>query len=1283
MAKIEELKQLSILGVAESLGMELDRTGSHTYSWKEHDSFVINTRDNYFNWFSRSKGGDVFSMVQLIREEQTGQPISFKEAKHFLEEGNFEAVDLEKEVVREPFSYYLQPYETDFSEARQYLKQERQLSEETIDFFLEKGVLSQATKKSGDIFEPVIVFKSLDRQNEVVGASLQGIRENKELYSRGRLKQIMRASDGMTGMHVDIGYPKRLVFAEAPIDLMSYYELHKDSLQDVRFVAMDGLKESTVSRHVADLLFDMGDITQEVEVANYPTFLAHTSQVTNFLKDEKYIDLITLAVDNDQAGKTFVDRLESKKINLVMDLPPLSEGADKIDWNDYLKREKEKALNRSQELSNNIGGELFNRNSGYLEGKPSRTAPQPEELIQTQPDFSTNVHLHFNIERAVESSHSPRMRPIVDRDVRYLNRYAEDIQNSARWYKNEIANSKVTYFYQDQEDVKMLQVNFEKRHWMHLTGMAPVYAEHVISLSETFIDDIASGRGTYPNLTISNDFKDKIKLLPLLPEIFETDSFVFDDLTSVEKMGRLDVQKAIRSDDKDIMLAFRTDEESSFPATLLKPNTTLNIELDSLNQEKVILGVFIEKDNILRTLSVNNNFVKDDGKQMFEVVKQLQNREKGVKEMSTSSSEVDLDERIQKFQLRYSNSYPKEIVTSFVNFMKEGVEDEDIFILQQIFDSYDEKPTVNQFEKNIRDLFEEFKKIDLLFTTVTHADIPDNVYSYQAILELLSSLESHAEEGYIWTDESYFENQFQNPELLSKITTDYFESSNIDDLLQNKSVHVTMGDTTFMINSVDPKYNIYSMEELVKTISEELNSKSPDIVLHKLEELNHDFLATKEIINSKLSDLIKEHGEIKMSNNEEYSEAINIAVAQREEQERDSDGDGIPDEVERNLETNPYSADSDGDGKSDHEEVSFGSNPLQAEQSQPESKIPSEVSKTVSEMIQEKDSKGLSQLLKEGVKDYFKSDVYKEYLTALSKFHHYSPRNIQLILAQNPNASYVASFKKWKEDFDRSVNKGEKSIRIFAPVTVKQKDPETGKVLLDKEGKEKTKTFFKLVPVFDVSQTDGKELAKPIYDLEGTYQDYGNLYKSAKKVSEANGVAVEFADDLNGAHGTYSRQTNSISILKGMSEQQTLKTLFHEMAHSELHTLDKMIEQPLSRSTKELQAESVAFVVASHYGMDTSEYSFGYLATWSQDKEGLTDLEGQIKIVQKEADNLITKIDSVLEKYQSKEITKDGFQEKLARIKNKETKKVVKIEEKEQAKETSKKESKSDNEMSL
>lgn len=985
MAKIENLKQLSILGVADSLGMELVRTGSHTYSWKKHDSFIINTRDNYFNWFSRSKGGDVITMVQIIREEETGQAISFKEAKHFLEEGNFEAVDLEKEVVREPFSYYLQPYETDFSEARQYLKQERQLSEETIDFFWEKGVLSQVTKKSGDIFEPVIVFKSLDRQNEVVGASLQGIRENKELYSKGRLKQIMRASDGMTGMHVDIGDPKRLVFAEAPIDLMSYYELHRDTLKDVRLVAMDGLKESTISRHVADLMYEMGELNERVEVKNYPTFLAHTSQMTDVLKQDRFLDLITIAVDNDEAGRNFIERLESKKINLVSDLPPLSEGAEKMDWNDYLKGQKEKM---------------------------------------------------------------------------------EELKSS---YENE-----------------------------------------------------------------------------------------------------------------------------------------------------------------------------------------------------------PLQERIDNFKAQYAERYPKDITNSFINFIREGVEDDDIQIMHQIIDSYDSFPTANQFEKNLPDLFEEFKEIDKLFTSVNRADIPDNVYSEKEVLELLSKLESNSEEGYIWTDESYFKDNFRNPGFVSKVITQYFEEGDIDRLLNNKSVHLTVGDTTFKIDSVDPSYSIYSIEDLAERISEDLKVNSINTILQKLEELNRDFLDAKDIINSKYHSLIQEYGE-----------PITIAETKKEEYERDSDGDGIPDEIERNMGTNPYSADSDGDGKSDQEEVSFGSNPLKNEIDYSSNSTQISQEKSVSELIKSNDSKGLAKVLKDGVREYFKSDIYINYLIAMSKFHSYSPRNIQLILAQNPNASHVASFKKWKEDFERSVNKGSKALRIFAPVTIKEKDPKTGKILVDKNGKEKTKTYFKLVPVFDVSQTNGKELAKPVYDLEGTYQDYGNLYKAAKEVSEANGVPVTFENDLDGAHGTYSRQTNSISILKGMSEQQTLKTLFHEMAHSELHTLDKLLENPLSRSTKELQAESVAFVVSNHYGLDTSEYSFGYLASWAEDKEGLTDLEGQIKIVQKEANNLITKIDSVLEKYQNKEVTKDAFQEKLSQFKSKSPEKGHEIKEEVKVKEPSKKEVKSDNEMSL
>ena len=1067
MASVEELKRLSILDVAASLGIQLKRTGSHTYSWDEHDSFTINTQENYFNWFARSKGGDVFDMVRVVQEELTGQQVSFKEAKHFLEEGNFEVFDSSKIPQKEPFKYYLEPYETEFIEARSFLKDVRGLSDETIDFFGEKGVLAQATKKTGNYYEPIIVFKSLNGQNEVVGASLQGIRENSDLYERGRLKQIMRASDGLTGMHIDIGQPKRLVFAEAPIDLMSYYELHKGELSDVRLVAMDGLKESTISRHVAELLYELGEIKAQVKPENYSTFLSQTAEVTDFFKDGKHQELITLAVDNDTAGHTFIDRLADKGISFSSDLPSMPADRDKMDWNDALKESKEKALDRSQEPNNNIGGELINRNSGYLEGEPSRTAPQPEEP-KAQPDFPANVQLYFNIERPKKSS--VRLRKgyhyATNKDIRFLNRYADDIQKSASWYLKELADSKVTYFYQDKEDVQMLQVNFEKHHWMHLTGIAPVYSDWVDNLSEQFIEDVAAGKGNFANLSLGLGFRDKVKLMPLLPEIFETDSFVFDDLSSVEKMGRLDVANAIRSDDRDVMLAFRTDDSSSFPATLLKPNQTLNVELDALNQEKTILGVFVEKNNEIKTLSVNKEFVVDGGQQMLETLKQHQG----------------------------------------IEILKENL--------------------------------------------------------------------------------SMPENQAQ------------------------------------------------SLRERVEQIQREDQERKQ-------------------------------------------------ALAKKEELERDTDGDGIPDAVERNMGTNPYSPDTDGDGKSDQEEISYGSNPLAADNSKNENLSSSGQQKTVAELIAAKDSKGLAQVLKEGVKDYFKSDTYKQYLLAMSKFHNYSPLNIQMILRQNPNASYVASFKKWKDEFSRSVNKGEKALRIFAPITVKKRDPKTNEPLLDKDGKEITYTSFKLVPVFDVSQTDGKELPKPIYELKGSYQDYGNLYKSAKEVSEANGVPISFSEDTKGAKGYYSPVSNKIVIKKGLSEQHTLKTIFHEMAHSDLHNFEKRAETPFNLSTAELQAESVAFVVSSHYGLDTSEYSFGYLASWTQDPKGLSDLEGQIKIVQKEADSLISRIDQALEKYQSKELTKDAFQQKLDRLKEQSKEQTLESKEKETAKDEIKKAEKSDNQLNL
>lgn len=1078
MASIEELKALSILEVAESLGMSLQRTGSYTYAWKEHDSFTINVRENYFNWFARSNGGDVIKMVQVVQEELTGEKLSFKQAKHFLEEGSFDMVDVTNVPEKEPFSYSLEPYETKFIGAREYLKDVRGLSDETIDFFRGKNVLSQATKKTGDYYEPVIVFKSLDNEGEVIGASLQGIKENHDLYERGRLKQIMRASDGMTGMHVDIGTPKRLVFAEAPIDLMSYYELHKDRLEDVRLVAMDGLKESTVSRHVAELLSETGAINGDVEKAKLPTFLANMAVATTFFHDNKHQDLITLAVDNDDAGRTFIKRLEGKGIGLTQDLPPLRQDQDKMDWNDYLKESKlstvktqEKAPDRSQELSN-TGGELFNRNFSSLETKVSGIALQPEES-KIQPAFPTNVQLHFNIDKSVKSSYRIRQgyKYPKDVDIRTLNNYADSLQRSAQQYLDRFAGQKIIYAFNEDNQLNFLEVSFEKRHWMHLTGIMPIYHEQLPSVAEKFIDEIASGQLSFQNVTLGRGYNDKIKVLPMLPELLDSKAFTFNDLSTVQKFKRLELEKGIKPENEDLILALKTDDNSAVPASLMKLTYKAYQTIEA--SQRTVLGVFAEKDNHIETLSINHDFIKDNGKEMLETLKKS-------REIKPFKDEPNL----QNGGLAMADNN----------------------------------------EPNLRNRFEQ---------------------------------------------------------------------------------------------------------------------------------------------------ILREDEEKKQ------------AEARKEELERDSDGDGIPDEVEKAQGTSPFNADTDGDGKSDQEEVSYGSNPIDSNHPNNQNQPSPEPQKSVEELIQAKDSKGLSQLLKDGVKDYFQSDTYKQYLTTMSKFHNYSPRNIQLILMQNPEASHVASFKKWKDEFERSVNKGEKALRIFAPMTLKRRDPKTNEPLLDENGNEQTFTSFKLVPVFDVSQTDGKELPKPIYELEGTYEDYGNLYKSAKEVSEANGVPLSFSKDTKGSNGFYSVTNNEIVIKQGMSEQQTLKTIFHEMAHSDLHNMEKLQETPLKRSTAELQAESVAFVVASHYGLDTSEYSFGYLATWTDDPNGLSDLEGQIKIVQKEADSLISRIDKTLEKYQTKELTKDAFQEKIDRLKNQSKEKEVEPKEKEQAKDAPKKEQKSDNEMSL
>ena len=1294
-----QAKSMDILEVARSLGMEMKRKSHREYYWAEHDSFKIDTVKNTWHWYSQAdKYGDTINLVQEMRN------VSYKEAMVFLETGSFpEAKPVEEE--RKPFNYTLAPYEQPFVEARSYLKEIRGLSDDTIDFFLEKGVLAQAKRKGKDgVIEDVLVFKYLDRNQQLVGTSLQGLVSDQERHpGKGYLKQIMYQSESISGLNVSIGSPNRLIVTEAPIDLMSYYELHKGELNDVRLVAMEGLKEGVLSHYVLEILQERGelamderDYTKPSELTRTSRFLSVAAETSTFFQDHKYDDLITLAVDRDKAGTDFITKLREKKIPVVDARPPKREGQEKTDWNEILKQEKQlekteeiqssspfpdtshlspedatwlkenwnnisfsvqstspseaspaveekHSLNNQESIANteeNAGrlmsyeeikrenealtkslnnriqsgelsiefapdfylydvfaklgnshptkylndkrmevlspihslltsidnqtidlykkkgtpeqdslyqalkphqrtmgvdistqfiGELaiaaYNTNkqieslssdsfgvyfgertldnlsqsvermleyplieSGtrdfaygfvttpntlyhYLEEQEGEVVLNHELLdnlmshLDTQPikimeaseekekslesgqetsnnseqnkkaetklgDFpeetqgaaplpEANVSqplndlspsqtrsqplLHFSINEDRKSIHKDNYHPISDKDLLKLNRYAPHLQNAAQWYLENVADSQVTYFYQDGADTNSLAISYNKESFMHLTGIFP-YREGQTA-GQTLLD-FAAGNGQFDNILIANRGAafDKLKVLPELPTMVDAESFYFGDLSDVEKFHTLNLDKAIRSNDQDVLLAFRTVDGTVLPASLMRLRQSLNLLLDQTNQEKIILGVFRERDGHIDQLSINEEYVKDKGAEMLSVLKNKQ------------------------------------------------------------------------------------------------------------------------------------------------------------------------------------------YEEVSKEI--------------KLEEQGHN----------------------------------------KQDLKRDADADGVSDEEELLQGTNPY------DFRSKP-----GSKPEVEESLQAEEVVLAAGSLAVADFIQNKDMAGLSRHLKEGIKEFLDSDKYKDYLTKMSQLNNYSNRNLRLILAQNPEARQVASFKQWKENFGRYVKKGEKALRIFKPMTKIKKD-ENNQPILDKNGKPETVTFFGLVPVFDVSQTEGKEMPKAAEVKEQlTDLDYANLYRALMAIAKENDVSIRFEEMENNKHGYYSVPENQIVLRSNdMNKAQIIKTFLHEMAHAELHHADNPQRENLTRSTAELQAESVAYVVSSYYGIDTSEYSFNYLSGWSADKETLADLEAQLDIVQQEAKSLMVRMDQALEQLRlsQEKQTKRSFEQKLEKFKD-------------------------------
>lgn len=358
----EEAKNMNILDVANSLGMNMLKSSRNEYYWDEHDSFKINTSKNMFRWYSKDIGGDVIQMIQTLRG------VSFREAINYLDTGNFEEAKVQ-EVTREPFKYLLEKYETDFDNGRRYLKEIRGLSDNTIDFFLKEKALALVNRKYKDGYsEQVLVFKYFDDNQNIIGGTLQGIVPNKDRYEgKGYLKQIIYNSDGTAGVNVTVGEKaNRLIFFEAPIDMMSYYELNKHNLNNVKLISMDGLKESTVARYLTEHIITDEARRKTLDFSNAVDYMNFIIKDTDYFDHNKNTDVITLAVDNDSAGRNFIEKLEKIGLKFQTELPPQLKNKEKTDWNEVLivqkKLEKRKGeINMEQNTGNKTREEFLEK----------------------------------------------------------------------------------------------------------------------------------------------------------------------------------------------------------------------------------------------------------------------------------------------------------------------------------------------------------------------------------------------------------------------------------------------------------------------------------------------------------------------------------------------------------------------------------------------------------------------------------------------------------------------------------------------------------------------------------------------------------------------------------------------------------------------------------------------------------------------------------------------------------------------------------------------------------
>ena len=1648
--RVEHARSRDILDVANELHMELVRSG-RDYRWKEHDSMVISPDKNMWNWFSRHQGGDVIALVQTMKE------INFNQAIDYLNDGAFkEFATVDR--VQESFNYYLKPYEQPFEEARNYLKERRGLSDETIDFFLEKGVLAQANAKVNGSIEPVVVFKSFDFSGEIVGATLQGIEENWEKWpERGYAKNIVRNSDGITGMHVDIGHPNRLIFAESAIDLMSYYELNKDNLQDVRLISMDGLKEGVIGRHLAQLQSD---------VSGRPLRWSHdelaeglqTAIDNNFFVDGKHEDWITLAVDNDEAGQNFVSSLRDKGALVTEALPDLQPGQEKMDWNDALKsslsdqitkidqpeivedyqnqvdeliaditqddtayylwhdeelhnlgagdsileefhgmledrkypvagaelyveessndgatgylsleghvldrdgildylsdqefsdlekvefltklqtnlpeiwdkvlnhyedtfkvivdkyelktsdspliqnkdteslssepkiltydfvkqeneelvkqledrikageisisfdtdmyfydvfgnlgnshplkyinvkrlevlaplqpilasiddktvdlyknkgtveqdslyqalkphqrtlgvdistrfigelaiaaystnkqleslsaeqfgayygtrtfdnlsqsiermleyplneagikdytygfvttpnafyhylveqegkvvlnrsdvemlmsriesqsyqiveptqeeavsEEKEKSLEMNQET--NTGGELLNRNSSFLGEESPGTAPQPVEQL-AQPDFPANVHLYFTTDEGNMSNKSFR------KNLRTLNLYANTVRDSAQWYLSEMSGATMSYVYKtaQHEEVQVLNIRFDKKNWMHLTGITPVYENWVESLSEQFIEDVSRGNGHFRNLKFAPGTADKLKVLNLLPEIVESDTFVFNDLSSVEKFNNLDLSQALNPEDTDLLLLFKGEGEYQVPASLMRIKGEMVEQLSNI-ENGTVLGVYREKGGQIEQLSINEEYVKDGGQEMLSILENKQYEETLVPTQEiVNNDEISAELFTQVLDAAYNVGDPRKFGTQVPEESKVAWEryyelsDSHEGNFGTVVEVVDQMGLIDKDSNFYREwnqdrIYNENYHVRLQWSEDWEERGPQLPFNATDLIDYGAFAEELYRQNNSWRSR-HVESIQEGSNVYIPYTKVKFDVYAPGGTLIKDNVRYDIGDETEPISRLlGLGYRRLEGQTDLAAIDDKVLSQleNQEVNLEIATEANEQSLKTQEILqdeaNSHRESFQSPHQKMKTGLAQRIEEIMAEETAKNQVKEGEQDYTVKPDEPFDYTNASAY-----------------------------------EISEHAFQKIRE----------------YTQSpEDLLEYMDFMSKFPQLSPRNVALIHEQWRGANAVATYDQWQgmgeslgvkpEDVIQtkatytnkrtgetkevvhqglSVKTGEKSqITLFRPLMVKMIPvlDESGNQIKNDKGNPKFKKLSEATPqekalvkdgklpvrqfqerdpktgyprfttykVFELSQTTLKPESYP-KAMPNRHYNFNVDKVKTKEVLEglcdyAESLGVKMMKDeahvLGNAKGAFYPGEQLILINPDNTPGEKIATTIHELAHATLHN-PKLADQykELPKGQKELEAEMTSHILSKHFGLDTSEKAINYMANWTGNLKTLDDkqLADSLKRVHKTVSSMMKQIENHTQPYQ-------------------------------------------------